>query len=366
MAIDFLYTEIGRGHPFYLDGIRECLPAAAVGQVNSVFDCSHGISLLGWRMARSAYRLGSSTAGGGLYSRVRGTQKRAQNSKLMALLVRDVRSRYGVGDTALVVAHPLLANALSRRASLYYQHGELVAPAESLLTGQHHVCVPTDAVADAFLGAGLPHGQIIVTGLCIEDALQQQSARLFSERMSRFKTGGPLTLALYSSGAEPLPHVRQLLDCARVLLGRGDRVIAFCRIKGRFHRQLERRLGVPNATTRDGLTLVPYCDRPTLHAKTLEHFPAFDAFVAPSHERSNWALGLGLPLFMTGPAIGTFAPLNRDLLLKSGVACGLPEEIDSEWGQALHRDGMLAEMSEKGWGQHDISGFRTIAECLQA
>ncbi len=366
MAIDFLYTEIGRGHPFYLDGIRDSLSPNTPHAAASVFDCSRGISLLGWQLARTAYRLGSSTAGGGLYSRLRGTQKRAQNSALMDLLVRDIRARYGRDDNRLIVAHPLLVTALQERTSLFYQHGEVVAPAESLQTGRHCVFVPTTTVADAFLHAGLPANQIVVTGLCIEHELEAQSELHRQQRRSRYDAGGPLTLALYSSGAEPWPHVRQLVSCAGALLDHGDQVIAFCRRGQGFHRKLQALSRSQAAAPENRLTIVCYDTRQDLHDQTLAHFAAFDAFVAPAHERANWALGLGLPHVIAGPCIGTFAPLNRDVLLNAGVACDLPADIGTSWAAALHEDGRLAAMSDQGWGHHNINGFRTIADALEA
>ena len=97
-------------------------------------------------------------------------------------------------------------------------------------------------------------------------------------------------------------------------------------------------------------------------------FPFFDFFVAPSHERTNWALGLGLPLFIVGPCIGPFAPLNQAKLLDVGVA----KVIDSSeqavrFGDDLTdlmRSGQLAAMANAGWGKQSIDGFAKIAEFL--
>ncbi|MDA1043649.1 MAG: hypothetical protein O3C57_00340, partial [Verrucomicrobia bacterium] len=70
MTFDFLYAEIGRGHPFYLDGIRSALPDSATVHVDNVFTRSRGISLLGWQLARGAYAWGSSRSGGRVYTRL--------------------------------------------------------------------------------------------------------------------------------------------------------------------------------------------------------------------------------------------------------------------------------------------------------
>lgn len=70
--VHLVYTNIGRGHPFYLDGIRQLLPPERLGTVRDVFDCCHGVSGLLWRTARWLYASGSSCGGNrSLYSRVR-------------------------------------------------------------------------------------------------------------------------------------------------------------------------------------------------------------------------------------------------------------------------------------------------------
>ena len=62
--IDFLYTNIGRGHPFYLDGIMQALVRSGnisiVRQKHDVFELSSGLSLNGWQLARWLYQKGSS------------------------------------------------------------------------------------------------------------------------------------------------------------------------------------------------------------------------------------------------------------------------------------------------------------------
>ena len=60
--INFLYTNIGRGHPFYLDGIIECLPPGRVGDVTDVFGETAGLARGLWAGARIIYR---SVGGGG-------------------------------------------------------------------------------------------------------------------------------------------------------------------------------------------------------------------------------------------------------------------------------------------------------------
>ena len=365
MAIDILYTEIGRGHPFYLDGVRDCLPETVSCRIDTVQACSHGLSQLGWHLARHAYTLGSSTSDGALYSRLRAGQHRAQKGPLAKLLCRDIIRRYATRETPLLVAHPILVNALKNRPHLYYQHGEVVAPPESLITGAYTAFVPTSDVADQFINAGMQASQICVTGLCVEDTLRQDASRCFDARQARLKANAPLTCALYSSGAEPRPHVAALTRFARAAMQTGHRLVIFCEHNGALHqamRTFENDFG-------GQCSVATHSDRASLNENTVSRFPEFDALVAPSHERSNWALGLGLPMCILGPCIGTFAPRNRDVLRKAGVACDMPDINTADvgkWFNDLHDSGALANMSSRGWGQVAIDGFSTIASHLMS
>ncbi|MDE0838507.1 MAG: hypothetical protein OSB41_05570 [Kiritimatiellae bacterium] len=365
MAIDILYTEIGRGHPFYLDGVRACLPETVSCRIDTVQACSRGLSQLGWHLARHAYTLGSSTSGGALYSRLRAGQHRAQKGPLAKLLCRDVIRRYETRDTPLLVAHPILVNALKNRPQLYYQHGEVVAPPESLIAGAYTAFVPTSDVADQFISAGMPATQICVTGLCIENSLRQNASRCFDARQARLKANAPLTCALYASGAEPRPHVASLTRFARAAMQAGHRLAVFCKHHGALHQAMR----TFENEFEGQYSVATHSDRASLNTNTSSRFPDFDVLIAPSHERSNWALGLGLPMCILGPCIGTFAPRNRDLLHQAGVACDMPEGTTADvgrWFSDVHESGALATMSSKGWGEYAIDGFNTIASRLMA
>ena len=74
--IAYLYTNIGRGHPGYLDGIIEAIETTSPEIkyfVTDVFALSRGLSLFGWRRVRGMYRLG---ARGGLISSAYGLLRR--------------------------------------------------------------------------------------------------------------------------------------------------------------------------------------------------------------------------------------------------------------------------------------------------
>ena len=90
--------------------------------------------------------------------------------------------------------------------------------------------------------------------------------------------------------------------------------------------------------------------------------------VAPAHERSNWAVGLGLPHFILKPNNGPFAPLNAEFLMKSGVSEEIVLNIDANlFGAMLERcqkSGKLIEMAKNGWNKYKINGFFKIADFL--
>ena len=91
-----------------------------------------------------------------------------------------------------------------------------------------------------------------------------------------------------------------------------------------------------------------------------------DVLVSPPHERSTWAAGLGLPIFLVGPDIGPFAPLNRAVLFRKEVAAEIDGERADRFPELvaeLRRRGRLLEMSRNGWGA-PIDGFACAAQML--
>jgi hypothetical protein len=97
-------------------------------------------------------------------------------------------------------------------------------------------------------------------------------------------------------------------------------------------------------------------------------FPEFDYVVAPAHERTNWGIGLGLPMFILEPSKGTFAPLNLQLLRDHQVAISLSGmNHAASFGvrlDTLRNRGTLLAMARSGWRRYDITGFETIASFL--
>ncbi len=386
VRINLLYTNIGRGHPFYLDGLVEAMVRRGriglVRRQTDVFEASSGLSLMGWRTARWIYERGSSSGLlGRWYSSLRRRADYTRRSAMLHVMGQSIRRRFMKDPDPLVVAHPSLTAMLRGRPDLIYQHGESAVPREALVLGASHVYVPTNEAADAFVVAGYDRSQVIVTGLCIEPALVRQAPESLELRLRRIKSREPLTGAFFSSGAEPADHVRIIVQAAISSISCGKRAMIFAKSSGKLAKAALRALvkaGVQfEVVDRRGrlpgelpeALLVLYGHRREETALTAQLFPMCDFFVAPAHERTNWALGLGWPMFVVGPEKGSFAPLNRDILMACGVAQCL-DGPNSARGfgltlDTLRSDGRLVEMTRAGWERFAIDGFDRIVDHLE-
>ena len=185
------------------------------------------------------------------------------------------------------------------------------------------------------------------------------------ERRQRIASDEALTLAFFSSGAEPTRHVEALIAGAKSVANVGHRAIVFAMRGGRFARlsRLER------GAISNGLEIVEFGGRDELDRLTASRFASFDVVVSPPHERSNWAASLGVPFLLVGPDIGPFSPRNRSLLLQLGVAAEIPS-VEAAQQLAvtladLRTQGHLTRMAEKGCGK-SFRGFERSAEYLIA
>jgi hypothetical protein len=346
-----------------------------------VFEISHGLPQLAWRGARWMYHHGaSSNALRMVYERIRKANDYNRPTAILKLMGRDIRRRYQYDAEPLVVSHPILVGILSGRAGLIYQHGELVAPRESLVKGAETVIVPTENTAQEFVSTGYRKEQLLISGLCVEPSLVKQAPDACQSRIARIASSESLTGAFFSSGAEPISHVRKIIVGAESAVEHGGRAVVFAQRRKRLaqgivdHFQRSRReplhldSSVFIPAELPSVTLVEFDSRREEEILTARLFASFDYFAAPSHERSNWALGLGLPMFILGPSIGPFAPMNCRLLLEAGVASLLADEQEAaslgSTLQNLRDDGILAQMARRGWSHQPIHGFERIADHL--
>ncbi|MEA1981880.1 MAG: hypothetical protein U9N54_13060 [candidate division Zixibacteria bacterium] len=383
--IDFLYTNIGRGHPFYLDGINEALlrkgKISLIKSQSDVFELSSGISKLIWQLARWLYTNGSSNSTiNKIYEKIRKENDYNRPSIMLKIMGHSLKKRYFQYDKPIVVAHPLLAAILCNHTNVIYQHGELVVPNEALVRGADFIIVPTQKVADRFIDFGYDANQLFVSGLCIEPAIVRQANDLFTERHLRIEQNNKLTGAFFSSGAEPKEHLEQLIACINSSINEGGRVIVFVKQNGKFEKNIKKEFNstgviyklidsqslIPNEIP--NVSLVSFKNRREENIFSAKLFKYFDYFVSPSHERTNWAVGLGLPIFTLSPTIGTYSPLNAKLILDSKIGESITDiNFALNFGSFLNNITIrkkLMTYSQNGWGNYKIDGFNKIADFL--
>ena len=383
--INLLYTNIGRGHPFYLDGIIEALikkqSISLIKNENDVFKISHGTSLLVWKTTRWMYYKSSSP---GIlrwfYNKIRTGRKYSEDKRLVKYLGRDIIEYYKNYPNPIMVAHPLLVSILKGRKGIIYQHGELVAPDESIVSGADFIFVPTKEVARKFIASGYHKDNIIISGLCIEPAIMKKAEDAYKGRIDRLVESRHLTGAFFSSGAEPSTHVYLLSLAAASAVKAGGKALIFAKKGGKLELKVKKifsksRINFLTINSTDNFPhelpetlIVTFQSRREENILTAHFFQLFDYMVAPAHERSNWAVGLGLPHFILKPNNGPFAPLNAEFLMKSGVSEEIVLNIDANlFGAMLERcqkSGKLIEMAKHGWNKYKINGFFKIADFL--
>ena len=359
--IRLLSIGIGRGHPFYLDGIAHALrdrEGAPEFRYSNVFERSDSLALAGWKAMRGMYRQGGRNASGvRLYGGARALGSGLVGEWGARALCRSLRRWIDPADVC-VVDHPILAMGLRGVSKLFYQHGELGVPPECIVRGEHRILVPTPAAAQAFRAGGMDASAVLVTGLCIEPDLLRDASQWTADRRRRHAGEGPLCVAVFSSGAEPEVHVARLVLGLHSLAQEGHRAQVFARRGGVLAGRIP---ALP------GIETILYSGREELDIRTAERFPVFDAIFSPAHERSNWGVGLGLPFVIVGPDVGPFPPRNRVVLNQAGVS----RAVDSDAAarnlgtdlSAWRRSGALQTMSRCGEGP-PTDGFSNAARML--
>ncbi|MFO7675511.1 MAG: hypothetical protein R6X12_04250 [bacterium] len=348
-------SEVGRGHPRYLDSVLEALRREGVADIPRVVPR--------WRLAHLGYRLG---ARGGLLTALYDRFRSGRPSRmLLSLLDEGLRRRLrGCGATVLV-DHPLLAHLLGPVCRVGYVHGEIAAPPSAAVATAWRTFVPLPETADRLAAAGAGRETLVLTGLITEPGLADTADAAFAARLRRLESDAPLTVGFFTSGACPRPHLRRIIAGACSCLDAGLNATVFCGTAPRVADRLGRALG-----NRPGLRLLSTRTRQEDTARAVERFPELDVMVAAAHERTNWAVGLGLPMFLLEPDIGPFAPLNREFALRAGVARSLGGAAGAAALGAtlagLRSAGGLRTMAEAGRGRHPVAGAAAAARFLLA
>jgi hypothetical protein len=262
-----------------------------------------------------------------------------------------LRHRFRNYPGIVLVDHPLLAHLLAPVTRVAYLHGEIAAPAIAAVKDAWRILVPTPQTRERMIAAGVRPDAVQVTGLVIEPELVSIAQAALAARLARLKSGPPLTVAFFTSGAYPLPHLCAIVTAAESARKAGHRVIIFA--------------GTDKTKAKVLPSALVFNSRQEENLKTAELFPRIDLFVAAAHERTNWAIGLGLPMFALLPHIGPFAQKNFQFAFEQG--CCLPLDGEKDFGTQINRlclTGRLAAMAQAGWNQHPLTGAKSIAQFL--
>ena len=358
-------TEIGRGHPAYLDSVLSALSDMSDGSdavtLVTLDQVCTGACRGAWNLARSLYRIG---ARGGLLTTAYNRLRRGAPGKWQLRLLGADLKRFCAGFTGIcLVEHPLVARILAPVCRIAYLHGEIAAPAAAAVPGTWRTYVPLDETADALAALGVKRAALSVTGLVIEPDLLATAKSMFHARRERLAKRAPLCVAFFTSGAYPKPHVRLVVEGVRSCLDAGHQVIVFAGTDPKESGRLRRRLPASTPT----LQVIASDNRQQETGRTAETFPRFDLMVAAAHERTSWAVGLGLPLLALTPDIGPFAPLNRAFAEQAGVARPLDLAGAGTLGPDLTRlrdSGTLTAMADSGYDLFPTNGAACIARHL--
>ncbi|MBM3315286.1 hypothetical protein FJY71_05530 [candidate division WOR-3 bacterium] len=358
-------SEVGRGHPQYLDSCLKELGSIPRYQV-------------AWWLPQAAYRLGAQGGiASALYSRLRGTGRPSRLQ--LALLDEGLRRRFRGYQGVVLVDHPLLAHLLAPVCRVAYVHGEVAAPPVCAVPSAWRTFAPMETTRQKLLAVGCQPSAVLVTGLLVEPALVAAAESAFAARLARLSPPATrLTVGLFTSGAYPKPHMDALAAAAGSVLAAGHQAVVFPGIDKKRVERLGMRLaefGLVSLCSASKVIspadgpcfLVMSETRPAETSCTALNFGLLDVMVAAAHERTNWAVGLGLPMFALLPHIGPFAQENYDFA--SGQDACLPLEDPARFGRMLtdlHHSGRLAEMSRAGWGRLPITGAKVTAESLLA
>lgn len=385
--IVFLSTEIGRGHPNYLDSIfrlieKECSKKKVVSPFLNVFDQSKGLSKVGWNLVKRLYFLGGKgRLATKIYNFFRGKKKGlSKDSIFLKILGQNIKRSFEKFKGVCLVAHPLTATILSEVCRVWYLHGEISAPKECAIKGVEKIFVPLKETKDKLVTFGADPETIVITGLLIEPELIEDAQNSFYQRIERVKSKKNLTIGFFTSGAYPPRHIEKIILGTKSVIQKNMRAIIFLGANQRKYKKIEdevKKLNIKFVGDEKNdlienknweLLLIKEKDRTSETKRAIDLMPYLDAFVSAPHERTNWAVGLGLPFFALFPLIGTFAPQNFEFAQKNGVVYPLKTKDDSKkLGDIilkLRDENKLLEMTKNGFGKYEINGAQKIISLL--
>ena len=388
-----LYSDIGRGHPSYLDSLLYLLKKRAPHLVcRTVFSVSgpcgqesKGVSLLCWRTLSWLYNISGK---GGVQTRFynlvrKRSQKSSKDSLGIKILGRHLKRAYENFPGICLVDHPIVARSLADICRVWYVHGEIAAPAECAIQGVERILAPLNETKEMLIACGAEKEAVVVCGLMIEPPLVESVEKAYQERLKRInKSNRPLTVGFFTSGAYPKEHMEKIILGAFSVIQKKMKAIIFCGTNPHKFEWVKNKVSGWGAKIVEDKSEFGSCGEETSHHNeefdlklvgrptrqedtqcAVQAIPNLDVFVAASHERTNWAVGLGLPMFVLFPLIGTYASQNFEFAQAQKVVYPLdvPEKAKNlgEILSGLRQKGQLLQMAQNGVGVHSITGIDT-------
>lgn len=363
MRILAINVEIGYGHPSYLDYVLQAIKELAPNIEIDTWDVlsqEKGLTRFFWQISKQLYAFGAK--GGvftGLYNKIRNLNKTPD----LPLCTANIQ-----GFDRIIVSHPLLARYIR---SAWYIHAEIALPKECMLTNVKKIVVPIDYTKQQLLQTGVKKEQVYETGLLIANELVGNAQENYEKRLSRIHSKQSLTIGFFISGAYPTPHIDKIIDAVNAVTKKNFRTIMFLgtdtkkagKIIARLHRKYP---DIANSKT--AIVFIQGKNRVDYQKKTCHLLPLLDAMVAPSHEYTNWAIGLGLPIFTLFPMIGSYALKNFDFLISQGVTYPIKSNLQAkklgDTLENLRKTGELTKMVKNGFNRFQINGAIRTAQSI--
>jgi hypothetical protein len=192
-------------------------------------------------------------------------------------------------------------------------------------------------------------------------------------------------VGFFTSGAYPKEHMEKIMLGAFSVIQNQMKAIIFCGtdphkfewVKNKVRNwgtkiieDIKDKEETSHQNEESDLKLVTRHTRQEDTLSAVQAIPRLDVFVAASHERTNWAVGLGLPMFVLFPLIGIFASQNFDFAQRQKVVYPLdsPEKAKNlgEILSNLRQSGELLQMAQNGFGVHSINGVEKAISCFDS
>lgn len=256
----------------------------------------------------------------------------------------------------------------NREEPIFYIHGEIAAPRECVIRGNVVICVPLDWTKERLIKLGVKPESIGVTSLLIEPELVKDAKKNFDLRISRLKSNEPLTVAFFISQAYPKFHITKIITAVESIVKREMKAIVFTGTDQNKANQIEYELGKTRNRNPNKIKLIMGKNRQDENHQTAKLMDQIDVMVAASHERTNWAVGLGIPILVLHPLIGTYAQQNYEFSLNQGVSYPIKTIEDAKTlGDTLtrmHKDKTIIKMATNGYSIYQLDGTQVIVDYL--